>query len=114
MNGNNKLAEAKTNAKNTIDGLTYLNDAQCAKAKENVEHATTRSNITSQLQDYANLNNAMKSLRESVNNVNHIKASSNYINEDNESKKHIKSSCNKCSDINKCIKQSCYERKHCK
>lgn len=59
-----------------------MNDAQRAKAKENVEHATTRTNIASQLQDYTNLNNAMKTLRDSVNNVNQIKTSSDYINED--------------------------------
>lgn len=86
LNGNNKLAEAKTNVKNTIDGLTYLNDAQRAKAKENVEHATTRTNIASQLQDYTNLNNAMKTLRDSIHNVNQVKTSSNYINEDNDPK----------------------------
>lgn len=73
LNGNEKLAEAKREANTTIDGLTYLNDAQRAKAKQNVGNATTRTDIASQLGNYTKLNNAMKELRDSVQNVNQIK-----------------------------------------
>lgn len=83
LNGNDKLAEAKRDANTTIDGLTYLNEAQRNKAKENVGKASTKTNITSQLQDYNQLNIAMQALRNSVNDVNNVKANSNYINEDN-------------------------------
>ncbi len=83
LNGNDKLAEAKRDANTTIDGLTYLNEAQRNKAKENVGKASTKTNITSQLQDYNQLNTAMQALRNSVNDVNNVKANSNYINEDN-------------------------------
>ncbi len=83
LNGNDKLAEAKRDANTTIDGLTYLNEAQRNKAKENVGKASTKPNIASQLQDYNQLNTAMQALRNSVNDVNNVKANSNYINEDN-------------------------------
>ncbi len=83
LNGNDKLAEAKREANTTIDGLTYLNEAQRNKAKENVGKASTKTNIASQLQDYNQLNTAMQALRNSVNDVNNVKANSNYINEDN-------------------------------
>ena len=83
LNGNDKLAEAKRDANTTIDGLTYLNEAQRNKAKENVGKASTKTNIASQLQDYNQLNTAMQALRNSVNDVNNVKANSNYINEDN-------------------------------
>lgn len=83
LNGNDKLVEAKSDANTTIDGLTYLNEAQRNKAKENVGKASTKTNIASQLQDYNQLNTAMQALRNSVNDVNNVKANSNYINEDN-------------------------------
>ncbi|MDU7765404.1 MAG: hypothetical protein E7J95_10980, partial [Staphylococcus sp.] len=83
LNGNDKLVEAKRDANTTIDGLTYLNEAQRNKAKENVGKASTKTNIASQLQDYNQLNIAMQALRNSVNDVNNVKANSNYINEDN-------------------------------
>ncbi len=83
LNGNDKLVEAKRDANTTIDGLTYLNEAQRNKAKENVGKASTKTNIASQLQDYNQLNTAMQALRNSVNDVNNVKTGSNYINEDN-------------------------------
>ena len=42
LNGNDKLVEAKRDANTTIDGLTYLNEAQRNKAKENVGKASTK------------------------------------------------------------------------
>ena len=83
LNGNDKLVEAKRDANTTIDGLTYLNEAQRNKAKENVGKASTKTNIASQLQDYNQLNTAMQALRNSVNDVNNVKTGSNYINENN-------------------------------
>lgn len=83
LNGNDKLVEAKRDANTTIDGLTYLNEAQRNKAKENVDKASTKTNIASQLQEYNQLNTAMQALRNSVNDVNNVKTGSNYINEDN-------------------------------
>ena len=71
------------------------------KLKENVGKASTKTNITSQLQDYNQLNTAMQALRNSVNDVNNVKANNNYINEDN-GPKSLQSSRYSCSNIDKC------------
>ncbi len=40
LNGNERVAEAKTQAKQTIDQLTHLNADQIATAKQNIDQAT--------------------------------------------------------------------------
>ena len=77
------MAEAKRDANTTIDGLTYLNEAQRNKAKRKCRQSFYKNKYMSQLQDYNQLNTAMQALRNSVNDVNNVKANSNYINEDN-------------------------------
>ncbi|MGT0299075.1 hypothetical protein ACV566_12190 [Staphylococcus aureus] len=37
LNGNERVAEAKTQAKQTIDQLTHLNADQIATAKQNID-----------------------------------------------------------------------------
>ncbi|MEJ7185482.1 hypothetical protein WL241_12235, partial [Staphylococcus epidermidis] len=45
LNGNKRVAEAKTDASNTIDHLKYLNPSQQQTAKDNVEQATKLAEI---------------------------------------------------------------------
>ena len=39
LNGNERVAEAKTQAKQTVDQLTHLNADQIATAKQNIDQA---------------------------------------------------------------------------
>lgn len=84
LNGVQRLAEAKEQAKNTIENLQYLNEAQREQAKSNVTDSTTKDDIASQLVKYQTLNTSMKALRDSVANNEDVKRGSDYINEDSE------------------------------
>ena len=82
LNGDTKLAAAKTKAKETINGLTNLNQAQKEAALAQVEAATT----VDAANDYANtlttLDNKMGDLKQAVDQAKKVKGTGNYTNAD--------------------------------
>ncbi|AGU55141.1 large surface anchored protein-like protein [Staphylococcus aureus subsp. aureus 6850] len=54
LNGNERVAEAKAQAKQTIDQLTHLNADQIATAKQNIDQATQLNQSMDQLQQAVN------------------------------------------------------------
>ena len=82
LNGNDKLAQAKTKANETINGLKNLNQAQKEAALAQVEAATT----VDAANDYANtlttLDNKMGDLKQAVDQAKKVKGTGNYTNAD--------------------------------
>ena len=82
LNGNDKLAQAKTKANETINGLKNLNQAQKEAALAQVEAATT----VDVANDYANtlttLDNKMGDLKQAVDQAKQAQGTGNYTNAD--------------------------------
>ena len=80
LDGDSKLADAKTAAKATIDQLENLNDAQKAAAKDAVDQATTPNDVMTAQSDATILDGKMGDLATSVSDVATINAAGNYTN----------------------------------
>ena len=80
LDGDSKLADAKTAAKGVIDQLENLNDAQKAAAKNAVDQATTPNDVTTAQSDATILDGKMGDLATSVSDVDTIKSTGNYTN----------------------------------
>ncbi len=78
LNGDNNLRVAKENANNTIDGLAQLNNVQKANLKEQVQNARTLPDVQTVKTNAQTLNDAMRTLRDSVANEQTVKSSQNY------------------------------------
>lgn len=81
LNGNQKLADAKQDAKTTLGTLDHLNDAQKQALTTQVEQAPDIATVNNVKQNAQNLNNAMTNLNnalqdktETLNNINFIDA----------------------------------------
>ena len=87
LNGDSKLADAKQAAKDAIDKLNNLNEAQKEAAKAAVNNATDAAGVTAASDNAEALDGNMGNLKESVADVNATKASVNYTNADEEAQK---------------------------
>lgn len=86
LHGARLLDNAKNNAISEINKLSGLNDAQRQKAIQNIQAQTTIPDVNQQLTTDKELNNAMKLLRDAVNQQNQVHQQSNYFNEDQQPK----------------------------
>ena len=82
LHGDQKLAQAKQDAANTINGLTHLNTAQREQIINKNTNSKTRSEVAENLNNAQALDQAMKSLENVVAESNNVKNSSKYLNED--------------------------------
>lgn len=82
LDGVAQLSSAKQSATQSINGLTSLNDGQKRELNKLISNADTRTKVQGQLAKANELNTAMKALRDSIQNTNQVKQSSDYINED--------------------------------
>src|SRR5699024_4625281 len=87
LNGDSKLADTKQAAKDAIDKLNNLNEAQKAAAKAAVDNATDAAGVTAASDKAEALDGNMGDLKESVADVDTTKASVNYTNADEEAQK---------------------------
>lgn len=78
LNGNKRVAEAKTDASNTIDHLKYLNPSQQQTAKDNVEQATKLAEIDAAKANAQVLNKSMGQLQQFINDAQSVENSDNY------------------------------------
>ena len=99
LNGNDKLAQAKTKAKETINGLKNLNQAQKEAVLAQVEAATT----VDAANDYANtlttLDNKMGDLKQAVDQAKKVKDTGNYTNADTAAQRALNDALTNGEDI---------------
>lgn len=81
LHGEEKLEHDKNQAKENINQLNGLNQAQKDKLLNDIKQAQTRPEINRILYQAQPLNQAMENLRQSIQDENTVKQSSNYINE---------------------------------
>ena len=80
LDGEHKLQQAKENANLLINSLNDLNAPQRGAINRLVNEAQTREKVAEQLQSAQALNDAMKHLRNSIQNQSSVRQESKYIN----------------------------------
>ncbi|MCD0827274.1 GA module-containing protein, partial [Staphylococcus aureus] len=90
LNGNERVAEAKTQAKQTIDQLTHLNADQIATAKQNIDQATKLQPIAELVDQATQLNQSMDQLQQAVNEHANVEQTIDYTQADSDKQKAYK------------------------
>ena len=73
LDGVQQLANAKQAATQNVNGLTSLNNGQKRELNQLINAANTRTKVQEELAKATALNNAMKALRDSIQNVDEVK-----------------------------------------
>lgn len=89
LDGEHKLQQAKENANLLINSLNDLNAPQRDAINRLVNEAQTREKVAEQLQSAQALNDAMKHLRNSIQNQSSVRQESKYINASDAKKSNI-------------------------
>ncbi|CAC7663640.1 cell wall associated fibronectin-binding protein [Staphylococcus aureus] len=84
LNGNERVAEAKTQAKQTIDQLTHLNAEQIANAKQNIDQTTKLQPIAELVDQATQLNQSMDQLQQAVNEHANVEQTVDYTQADSD------------------------------
>lgn len=84
LNGNQNVANAKTTAKNALNNLTSINNAQKAALKSQIEGATTVAGVNQVSAKATELNTAMSNLQSGINDEAATKAAQKYTDADRE------------------------------
>ncbi len=84
LNGNERVAEAKAQAKQTIDQLTHLNADQIATAKQNIDQATKLQPIAELVDQATQLNQSMDQLQQAVNEHANVEQTVDYTQADSD------------------------------
>ncbi|HCV7924459.1 TPA: hyperosmolarity resistance protein Ebh [Staphylococcus aureus] len=82
LNGNQKVANAKTTAKNALNNLTSINNAQKEALKSQIEGATTVAGVNQVSTTASELNTAMSNLQNGINDEAATKAAQKYTDAD--------------------------------
>ncbi|HDG3603117.1 TPA: GA module-containing protein, partial [Staphylococcus aureus] len=85
-----RVAEAKTQAKQTIDQLTLLNADQIASAKQNIDQATKLQPIAELVDQATQLNQSMDQLQQAVNDHTNVEQTVDYTQADSDKQKAYK------------------------
>ncbi|GJF43965.1 hypothetical protein SA19061_10550 [Staphylococcus argenteus] len=78
LNGNERVAEAKSQAKQNIEQLTHLNTDQIATAKQNIDQATQLQPIAELVDQATQLNQSMDQLQQAVNDHGNVQQTVDY------------------------------------
>ncbi|HDJ7143837.1 TPA: GA module-containing protein, partial [Staphylococcus aureus] len=84
LNGNQNVANAKTTAKNALNNLTSINNAQKEALKTQIEGATTVAGVNQVSTTASELNTAMSNLQRGINDEAATKAAQKYTDADRE------------------------------
>ena len=84
LNGNQNVANAKTTAKNALNNLTSINNAQKEALKSQIEGATTVAGVNQVSTTASELNTAMSNLQRGINDEAATKAAQKYTDADRE------------------------------
>ncbi len=79
LNGAQNLAQAKTTAKNNLNNLTSINNAQKDALTRNIDGATTVAGVNQETAKATELNNAMHSLQNGINDEAQTKQTQKYL-----------------------------------
>ncbi|MQS33972.1 GA module-containing protein, partial [Escherichia coli] len=82
LNGNQNVANAKTTAKNALNNLTSINNAQKEALKSQIEGATTVAGVNQVSTTASELNTAMSNLQNGINDEAATKAAQKYTDAD--------------------------------
>lgn len=82
LNGNQNVANAKTTAKNALNNLTSINNAQKEALKSQIEGATTVAGVNQVSTTASELNTAMSNLQRGINDEAATKAAQKYTDAD--------------------------------
>lgn len=82
LNGNQNVANAKTTAKNALNNLTSINNAQKEELKSQIEGATTVAGVNQVSTTASELNTAMSNLQRGINDEAATKAAQKYTDAD--------------------------------
>ncbi|WP_422635971.1 DUF1542 domain-containing protein [Staphylococcus pasteuri] len=84
LNGDQRVADAKAQAKTDIDQLTHLNNEQQTAIKQNIDNATQLQPIAQIVEQATQLNTAMQQLQDAVNDHTNVENSVDYSQADND------------------------------
>ncbi len=79
LNGAQNLAQAKTTAKNNLNNLTSINNAQKDALTHSIDGATTVAGVNQESAKATELNNAMHSLQNGINDETQTKQTQKYL-----------------------------------
>ncbi|HEK6720248.1 TPA: hyperosmolarity resistance protein Ebh, partial [Staphylococcus aureus] len=79
LNGAQNLAQAKTTAKNNLNNLTSINNAQKDALTHSIDVATTVAGVNQETAKATELNNAMHSLQNGINDESQTKQTQKYL-----------------------------------
>ncbi|MEG3217122.1 Extracellular matrix-binding protein ebh [Staphylococcus aureus] len=79
LNGAQNLAQAKTTAKNNLNNLTSINNAQKDALTRSIDGATTVAGVNQETVKATELNNAMHSLQNGINDETQTKQTQKYL-----------------------------------
>ncbi len=79
LNGAQNLAQAKTTAKNNLNNLTSINNAQKDALTHSIDVATTVAGVNQETAKATELNNAMHSLQNGINDETQTKQTQKYL-----------------------------------
>ncbi len=82
LNGNQNVANAKTTAKNALNNLTSINNAQKEALKSQIDSATTVAGVNQVSTTASELNTAMSNLQNGINDEAATKAAQKYTDAD--------------------------------
>ena len=82
LNGQSKLAEAKSDGNQSIEHLQGLTQSQKDKQHDLINQAQTKQQVDDIVNNSKQLDNSMNQLQQIVNNDNTVKQNSDFINED--------------------------------
>lgn len=84
LNGNQNVANAKTTAKNALNNLTSINNAQKEALKSQIDSATTVAGVNQVSTTASELNTAMSNLQNGINDEAATKAAQKYTDADSD------------------------------
>ena len=100
LNGNQRLNDSKSDALNKLDQLKHLNNAQNQMAEQQINSANTLGDVTQAVQKATTLDQSMNGLNQYVQRTEApVKASSNYIDADDELKANYNTVVDRAHDV---------------
>ncbi|EOB9157809.1 DUF1542 domain-containing protein [Staphylococcus aureus] len=99
LHGDQKLAQDKQRATETLNNLSNLNTPQRQALENQINNAATRGEVAQKLTEAQALNQAMKALRNSIQDQQQTEAGSKFINEDKPQKDAYQAAVQNAKDL---------------
>ncbi|SGT88839.1 extracellular matrix binding protein [Staphylococcus aureus] len=99
LHGDQKLAQDKQRATETLNNLSNLNTPQRQALENQINNAATRGEVAQKLTEAQELNQAMEALRNSIQDQQQTEAASKFINEDKPQKDAYQAAVQNAKDL---------------